>query len=154
MNPVFCITDSSALSQMVPRILDLISRGLKGGPVVIELGRGTRSKEQNRKLWPMLSDVANQIEWYGQKLTKEEWKDVFTAGMHQQKCVPGIGGGVVFFGFRTSKMNKKQFSDLIEFIYAFGAERGVEWSEQAIEMYKEAADDSCQDSEQKRQEVA
>jgi hypothetical protein len=30
---------------------------------------------------------------------------------------------------RTSKLNVKEFSDLIECIYAYGAEHGVKWSE-------------------------
>lgn len=31
-------------------------------------------------------------------------------------------------GQRTSTMSKRTFSDLVELIYAFGAERGVRWS--------------------------
>ncbi|MGM0584236.1 MAG: recombination protein NinB [Pseudomonadota bacterium] len=89
----------------------------------------TRTNDQNSKLWPMLQDVSRQVEWYGQRLTKEEWKDVFTAGLKRQKVVPGIDGGFVVVGAHTSTMGKREFSDLIELIYAFGAEHGVRWSE-------------------------
>ncbi len=54
-----------------------------------------------------------------------------TAGLKKQKAVPGIDGGFVVVGGSTSKMTKSEFSDLLELIYSFGAERGVEWKEVA-----------------------
>ena len=61
-----------------------------------------------------------------QRLTEDEWKDVFTASLKQQKVVPGIDGkSFVVCGQRTSSMPKSDFSNLIELIYAFGAENGV-----------------------------
>ena len=96
---------------------------------VIEIKEPTRSLDQNSKLWPMLQDISRQVEWYGQTLTDEEWKDVFTAALKKQKVVPGLDGGFVVCGQRTSKMPKREFSDLIELMYAFGAEHGVRWSD-------------------------
>lgn len=99
---------------------------------VMTIAEATRTLEQNAKLWPMLQDVSSQVDWYGNKLTDEEWKDVFSASLKKQKAVPGIDGGFVVCGQRTSKMGKKEFADLIEVIYAFGAERGVKWSERMV----------------------
>lgn len=90
----------------------------------------TRTLDQNSKLWPMLQDISAQVDWYGQKLTSDEWKDVFSASLKKQKVVPGLDGGFVVCGQRTSKMGKKEFSDLIELIYAFGAQQNVKWTEQ------------------------
>jgi hypothetical protein len=98
---------------------------------VVRVNEPTRSLDQNAKLWPMLEDVAEQVVWYGQKLTKDEWKDVFTAALKKAKVVPGLDGGFVVCGQRTSIMPKREFSELIELIYAFGAEKEVKWSEQA-----------------------
>ena len=92
-------------------------------------GEATRTNDQNAKLWPMLDDIARQVDWYGNKLTDEEWKDVFSAALKRQKVVPGLDGGFVVCGQRTSKMGKREFSDLIELMYSFGAEQGVVWSE-------------------------
>jgi hypothetical protein len=104
---------------------------------VVRISEETRTLEQNAKLWPMLSDVSKQVIWYGQKLTEEEWKDVFSAALKKQKVVPGLDGGFVVCGQRTSKMPKREFCDLIELIYAFGAEKAVEWSEPAQAAYNE-----------------
>jgi len=89
----------------------------------------TRTTDQNAKLWPMLSDVSGQVEWHGTMLTAEEWKDMFTAALKRTKVIPGIDGGFVTCGLSTSRMTKADFSDLVELIYAFGAERQVRWSE-------------------------
>ena len=89
----------------------------------------TRTLEQNSLLWPLLTAVSQQVDWYGHKLTPDEWKDVFTAALKRQKVVPGLDGGFVVIGAHTSKMSKAEFSDLVEMLYAFGAERGVKWSE-------------------------
>lgn len=86
----------------------------------------TRTLEQNALLWPLLEKVAKGVDWYGQKLTKEDWKDVFSASLKKQRAVPGLDGGFVVCGQSTSKMGKREFSDLIEVIYAFAASKGVE----------------------------
>ncbi|HJV73139.1 MAG TPA: recombination protein NinB [Noviherbaspirillum sp.] len=91
----------------------------------------TRTLDQNAKLWPMLDDISKQVVWYGEKLSKEEWKDVFTAGLKKSRVVPGIYGGFVICGQHTSTMPKRLFCELIELMYAFGAQRApaVVWSD-------------------------
>lgn len=90
-----------------------------------------RTLDQNSKLWPMLGDIASQVLWHGQYLKDFEWKDVFTAALKRYRAVPGIDGGIVLLGMRTSRMTKSQLSDLIELMYSFGAEHNVVWSEPA-----------------------
>ena len=85
----------------------------------------TRNLEQNAMLWPLLGKISKSVDWYGQKLTAENWKDVFTAALKKEKVVPGINGGFVVLGQRTSQMSKKDFSELLELVLAFGTEKGV-----------------------------
>jgi len=124
------------------RVWDLVKRGLAGGPVVVTLGREKRSLSQNAKMWPMLTDVSKQVDWYGEKLSPDEWKCVVTAGLLKQRAVPGIEGGFVVLGQSTSKMPKTEFSQLIEIIYAFGAEQNVQWSEPAMRAYEQYRESS------------
>jgi len=42
--------------------------------LVVTFSEPTRTGEQNAKLWACLSDVAHQVDWYGKKLTPEDWK--------------------------------------------------------------------------------
>lgn len=88
-----------------------------------------RTPEQNKKLWPMLTDISRQVDWYGQKLTPWDWKDVFTAALRKAKVVPGLDGGFVVCGLHTSRMSKREMSDLLELMMAFGNEHGVQWTD-------------------------
>jgi len=86
-----------------------------------------RSISQNRMMWANLEDIAQQVIWYGVKLTKDEWKDVLTAALKKQKVVPGIEGGFVVIGARTSKMTVPEMTELIELSTAFGTQQGVKF---------------------------
>lgn len=99
---------------------------------IAKFSEPTRNLEQNAKLWALLSEVSSQVDWYGQKLTSEEWKDVFSASLKRQKVVPGLDGGFVVCGQRTSQMGKREFGELIELITAFGAERGVVFGDERV----------------------
>ena len=97
---------------------------------VVEIKEKTRSIEQNALLWALLTEVSQQVEWYGKKLPTSAWKDIFTAALRKNEVVPNLDGtGFVVLGQRTSTMTKAEFSELCELILAFGAERGVEFSD-------------------------
>jgi len=87
--------------------------------------RRRRSVEQNAAMWALLADIADQVNWYGQKLAAAEWKDVLMASLKRQKAVPGIDGGFVVVGGRTSELSVKEMSELIELAHAFAAQQGV-----------------------------
>lgn len=94
-----------------------------------------RTGDQNALLWSLLGQVSKQVDWYGQKLSSEDWKDVLTASMRRTRVVPGIDAGTfVPLGMRTSQMSKQEVSDLLELIIAFGTDRGVVFREFAGEM--------------------
>ena len=94
---------------------------------ICRISEPTRSLEQNSLMWSSLVDIANQVVWHGRKLTSEEWKFVFSASLKKQEVVVGLDGGFVVLGQSTSKMTKREMSDLLELIYAFGAQQGVKF---------------------------
>ena len=102
---------------------------LAGTRLTIEVKKSTRSIEQNSRLWAMLTDVSKQVDWYGRKLSPEEWKHVFTAALKKQDVVPGIDGGFVVMALSTSKMTKGEMTELQDLIEAFGAQQGVRFAE-------------------------
>ena len=93
--------------------------------LTLEIRPEKRSDAQNRRLWAMLADISAQVDWYGHKLTSEEWKDVFSASLKRTKVVPGLDGGFVVCGQSTSKMTKAEMCELQELMEAFGVEKGV-----------------------------
>lgn len=98
---------------------------------VVTISEPTRNLEQNALMWCLLECLAKQADWHGNKLNSEEWKDLLSAGLVQSKVVPNMtGNGFVILGQRTSKLSKSQFAALLELIYAFGAERGVNFGDE------------------------
>lgn len=107
---------------------------LAGHRLTLKAEKATRSNDQNSRMWAMLTDIASQVVWHGQKLTPDEWKDMATAALKRQRVVPGIDGGFVVLGARTSRMTIAEMAELMEFLEAFGVQQGVrfrapEWQE-------------------------
>jgi hypothetical protein len=111
--------------QLWPLLKSMLMAGQR---VVVEIKPETRTLAQNARLWAMLTDVSKQVNWYGRKLSQEEWKHVFTASLSKQDVVPGIDGGFVVLGKSTSKMTKPEMSELQQLIEAFGAQQGVRFT--------------------------
>ena len=113
------------LKDVWPHIKALLMAGHR---LVLEVKPETRSLSQNARLWAILTDVSEQVEWYGRKLTPDDWKHVFTAALSKQDVVPGIEGGFVVLGKATSKMTKSEMAELQTLIEAFGVQRGVKFT--------------------------
>jgi hypothetical protein len=108
--------------------------------VIIREKKETRSTVQSSRMWAMLADVSRQVCWHGQYLSKEEWKEMVTAALKRQKVVPGIEGGFVVIGASTSKMSIAEMTEVIDFIFAFGDEHKVRWTDPTLpkdDIYRE-----------------
>ena len=97
----------------------------------------TRSSAQNSLMWSCLSDLSRQVEWpmngAKQKLAPEDWKHILSASLdHTQRVAMGLEGGFVMLGLRTSKMTKREMSELIDLAHAFGDQQSVTWSKTSL----------------------
>ena len=131
------INDQSEMRGKMLEVWETANKGIKSGPFVVTLSRPKRNTKQNALLWALLGEVSQQVNWYGQKLSPEDWKNVCTASLTKQSAVPGIDGGVVMVGASTSRMDKQTFSNLIEVVYSFGAQQGVKFSDRVSAEYGE-----------------
>lgn len=117
-------------------------------PLIIDIKDMTRTAQQNRKLWPLLKDLSDQVLWFGNKYDSDDWKDLITAMVskskkQEQRMAPGLDGGIVMFGQRTSQMNVRQMVEVIEAIYWFGTQQNVKFSDKScieIEWAKQRGD--------------
>ncbi len=106
-----------------------------GRRMVMTLAPETRSTAQNARLWAMLTEISAQVDWYGRKLSPEEWKHVFSASLKKQDVVPGLDGGFVVLGLSTSNMTKGEMADLQTLMEAFGAQKGVRFTATEFDSY-------------------
>ena len=89
-----------------------------------------RTDDQNAKLWPMLTDLSKQCLINGASKPPETWKLVVMRALkHEMRYEMDLNGEPFPVGFSTSNLSKDQFSDLIEWMYKYGAENDVKWSE-------------------------
>jgi hypothetical protein len=97
---------------------------------VASIGEETRSQEQNRKMWPMLKDIQQQVP-AAQSLTTDDIKLQFLNLLGVElRFLPTLEGQGLFpVGLKSSTLSKEQFAGLIELIYAYGAKHDVKWSE-------------------------
>jgi hypothetical protein len=84
----------------------------------------------------MLGDIAEQLAWYGRKLSDEAWKLVMLDALRRDQneqldLVPNTDrtGFVDISGKSSSDLEIHEMSDLLTIISAFGDQHGVEWSE-------------------------
>lgn len=97
----------------------------------VEFKASKRSLPQNDRMWAMLTDVATQLKWHSIGLTPDDWKLVFLDAMKREaRFVPNIDGtGFVNLGRSSSDLSKEEMTELIELIFAFGAQHGVKFNE-------------------------
>lgn len=102
--------------------------------IIVRPVKSRRTLEQNAKLWAMLGDISRQVQWpvngVMQHLDAEDWKSLMTAAARQEvRMAAGIDGGVVMLGVSTKRMTVRELGDVIECMYAFGADKDITWSE-------------------------
>ena len=93
----------------------------------VEFKAPKRSLDQNSRLWACLTDIADQLDWHGQKLRTDEWKLLFMDALDREvKAIPALDGkGFVNLGTSSSDLSVGEMSDLLELINEFGARNGV-----------------------------
>jgi len=91
-----------------------------------------RSRSANAAMWPILQAWAAQKQWpingSMTTLTDEEWKDILTAafeGETSPRISPGLQGGMVMLGRRTSRYGKKRFSEWLDWLNAASHHAGI-----------------------------
>lgn len=138
-----------------PRWRDVMERGIAAIREWCEFRDGQflmsdvlRTLDQNAAMWPALTDFARQVHWpvtqrdgTVRQADAYDIKDVMTAAFEEEtRMTPGLRGGFVMLGARTSKYGKKKMGQFLTFIRSEGNDRGVVWSEKAKAKFAEYID--------------
>lgn len=130
------IREHIEINELLNWVDDMCTKALKGGTVVVTLGREERTGKQNDKAWPMYRDF-EPIEFNGRTWKDWQWKNFLISAFNQEMPAVGLLGEPVSMTKSTSGLSKKRFIEFIEFIYAEGSNRGVRWSEPSLKAYEE-----------------
>lgn len=113
----------------------IIAETQAGRVLRVTVGEPKRTLAENAKLHAMLSEIADQVEWAGKKRDVEVWKRLVVSAWCRARgepveILPALDGhGIDIVPVRTSKLSKKDCAELIEFVYALGAEHDVKFTE-------------------------
>jgi len=95
-------------------------------PFTVRLTPPRASDELTSRLHCAIRSISQQVRWAGEKLNEEDWKRLLVAAVYGQRVLPSPDGkGFVVLDRRTRRMSGRQKYDLVEYVYAWGAERGV-----------------------------
>lgn len=114
-----------------PELRSKAKRWIDAAPVNtrVEFKKARRSVDQNDLMWARLQEISRQLDWHGQKYSKDDWKDYMMHALKRARWMPSEDGGMVPIGMRTSDLSKEEMSDLLDFIDAFAARHGVKFGE-------------------------
>jgi len=113
-----------------------------------------KRRTQEEKYHAMLGDIAKQVPFFGQRRDLETVKRLLVDAFARVKAAEGDpiqgwghvlpsldGAGVVQLGIQTRQFTVSQAAEFIEYLYAWGADNDVVWSEpvQVPDWYREGA---------------
>ncbi len=101
---------------------------------VVTIKAPGRTGDQNAKMRAMCSDLS-RAKPEGRHWTPETWKCAIMHSLgHQVQFCEGLENSGPFpMGFRSSHLSKAQMSDMIEYMYSYGARHNVRWSDEREE---------------------
>src|SRR5207342_1691178 len=111
-----------ASAEQIVRFLMMPSTSSNAYKAIVDEEKQTRTSEQNRKMWAMLTEISEQATLREQRWTPEQWKAIFMQGLgYKIEVLPTLDGKSWFpWGHQTSKMTTTAMAELIELMYAEG----------------------------------
>lgn len=110
-----------------------LSKILDAAPVGsrVEVKSVKRSLPQNDRMWAMLTEIAQQLPWHGDKLRPDDWRLLFLDALKRElHTVPNLDDtGFVALRASSSDLSKSEMSDMISLMEEFGARHRVKFSE-------------------------
>lgn len=97
----------------------------------VDLKEPKRTPAQNDRMWAMLTDIAGQAMLGGKRFTTDQWKVIFLHALGQEiQLLPSLDGqSFVPWGQSSSDLSVAEMTGLIELMFKFGAEHGVQFQD-------------------------
>lgn len=96
----------------------------------VEIKAAKRTLDQNSRFWAMLTEIARQLPWHGQKLTPDDWRLIFLDALKGEiRTVPNLDGNGLVSLRRSSDLSKEEMTSVMEIMMAFGTEHGVQFND-------------------------
>ena len=111
-----------------------------GHRMTMELSKASKTRDQEQKYHAMIGEIAKQAQHIGSVWTPEDWKrlllDKFARETNRThgKVIPNLDKtGVVEVGLLSRKFSRADGSEFIEWLFCWGAENGITYSDEIID---------------------
>lgn len=146
---VFKVKDDNQLSLVAPTFAEAARDAVQGGPIEIVIRRPDKSRDQEAKYHAMIGDIARTVPLNGKRYDREVWKAMLVHEFEKEmreagtplrypgRVVLSLGGeSLLTLRSSTKGFTKKEASQFIEFLYAFGVEHGARFSDDVLKYYE------------------
>lgn len=119
---------------------EAIKEAPEGHMVIIS--EPSRNLEQNALIHALIADISRQLKFNNSRLSLTDWKRLLLDGYARIKqsegeplqgwgrVLPNLDySGVVQLGVQSRNLTKRQASEFCEYLYAWGADNDVIWSD-------------------------
>lgn len=151
MARLFTIKDSTTLRAVMLAVWDFVREAAQGGALDITVARASKTRLQESRYHAMIGDISKQVDFDGTKYDPTTWKAQLIDQFQQEKLLLGEplatpGRTVMSLDKQrivqirpsSTDFRKKEASDFIEYLFSFGAEMGICWTDPETQsMYKE-----------------
>lgn len=148
---LFTIKDSDSKRPIMTAVWDTVSEAIHSGGLDVTVAMMSKTRAQEARYHAMMSDISKQIEFDGKRFSAKVWKvklkDQFEhelIAMGTPLSKPGSvtmsldGARVVQIPPESKEFRKNEASDFIEYLFSFGAENGIEWTDPETQaMYRD-----------------
>jgi len=110
---------------------------------VVDFSEPKKKRIQEERYHAMIGDISKQVEHIGRKWELDDMKrlliDEFSEEMrlagtplhHDGRVIPSLDGcRIVQLGIQSRDFYVKEAAQFIEYLFAFGAQHGVKWSDE------------------------
>ncbi len=99
----------------------------------IEFKASKRTLPQNALMWVLLTHISVQKLHHGRRYLPGDWKVIFLHALGRDtRFVPALDGtGFLPIGQSSSDLSIPEMTDMIEMLYSWGAQNGVDFADDA-----------------------
>ncbi len=142
MARLFTIKDNASKRSVMTALWDCVGELIPSGGLDITVAKESKTRLQEQRYHAMMNDISKQVEFDGRRFISKVWKvklkdqfehDLIAMGTPLSK--PGSvtmsidGCRVVQIPPESKEFRKAEASDFIEFLFAFGADHSISWSD-------------------------
>ncbi len=148
---LYVIKDNTTLRSVMADVWRCVSDSIHSGSIDVTVAKASKTRAQEKMYHRMMGDISKQIDFDGVRYDTTTWKAQLIDQFQQERLLMGEplskpGRTVMSIDKQrivqirpsSTDFKKKEASDFIEYLFSFGAESNISWTDPETQsMYRE-----------------